>query len=79
MKIRLDIASLVLHDPSMSRRERMALREDIGRELSRLTRHGAADTALGRCPPSPVATQIAAAVAAQLPAHAAATRTGPRT
>jgi hypothetical protein len=67
MKVRVDIKRMALPAQSMPRRERMALGEDIGRELSRLLQHGAAmaDHRHRQAAPT-VAAQIAAAVAAQL-------------
>lgn len=66
MKVRLEIDRLVLHEQSVSRRERIALGEQIGREVSRLLQHGATANADRRSLP-PVATQIAAAITAALP------------
>jgi hypothetical protein len=80
MRVRVDVKHMVLPAQSMSRRERMALGEDIGRELSRLLQHGAttADGPRQRSVPS-VVTQIAAAIAAaQLPPQPAHQRTGRR-
>jgi hypothetical protein len=78
MKVRVDIRRLVL-DGSMSRRERMALGEEIGRELTRLLAGGARSDNGFRGPPgSPVAAQIAAAVAARLPTQSAPRSTGGR-
>lgn len=64
MKIRIDIARLVLHDQSLTRRERARLGNDINRELTRLVGGG---VTAHRRRPSAVATQIATAIAAQLP------------
>jgi hypothetical protein len=79
MKVRVDVKRMVLPAQSMSRHERMALGEDIGRELSHLLQRGApaADDPRRRSVPS-VATQIAAAIAAQLPPQPAHGRTGRR-
>lgn len=79
MRVRVDVKHMVLPAQSTSRRERMAVGEDIGRELSRLLQHGAitADGPRQRSVPS-VATQIAAAIAAQLPPQPAHQRTGRR-
>jgi len=78
MKLRVDIRRLVL-DGSMSRRERMALGEEIGRELNSLLAGGAcSDNGFrGRSRPS-VAAQVAAAVAARLPTQTAPRSTGHR-
>lgn len=67
MKIRVDIERLVTHDRSLSRRDRLNLRDDIRRELRELTRPGTGATAPDRRSPPSVAAQIAAAVAARLP------------
>lgn len=79
MKVRIDIKRMVLPERSMSRRERMALGEEIGRELSRLLQHGAPAADAPRRRPAPsVATQIAAAIAPQLPQQSAPRQTGRR-
>jgi hypothetical protein len=77
MKVRVDIARLVILDQSMSRRARMNLREDIGRELSHLMAHRTDPAPPSRRSAPSVATQIAQAVVAQLP-PAGPKRTGPR-
>lgn len=79
MKVRVNINRMVLPERSMSRRERMALGEEIGRELSRLLQHGppAADAPPRGTVPS-IATQIAAAIAPQLPQQPAPRQTGRR-
>jgi hypothetical protein len=72
MKVRVDVRRMVLPGQSMPRRERMALGEEIGRELSRLLQYDApaADDRRRRSAPT-VAAQIAAAVVAQLPKQTA--------
>ncbi len=66
MKVRLDTDRLILHEQSMSRRERIAVSEEISREVSRLLQHGATADADRRSLP-PVTTQIAAAITAASP------------
>lgn len=65
MKVRMDIKRLVVHDRSLSRRQRINLSDDIGRELSALVQHRAGPDSRRRV--SSPAQQIAAAVFAQLP------------
>jgi hypothetical protein len=66
MKIRVNIDRLVLHDQSMSRRDRLQLHEQIRLELNRRLdpRHAAAPRR--RHAGSPVAVNIASAIVAQL-------------
>jgi hypothetical protein len=75
MRVRVHIGRLVVDDGSMSRRERMQLSEDIGRELSRLIESPVSPQPGRRRPPS-IAAQIATAVAAQLPRTHPHRRTG---
>jgi hypothetical protein len=77
VNIRVDIEQLVIHDRSMSRRARINLRDDIGRELRDLARRRANPAASDRRSPPSVAAQIAAAVVARLP-PAGPARTVPR-
>ncbi len=75
MKVRVGVKRMLLPEHFMSRRERMALGEDIGRELARLLQQTVADDTHRRPVPS-IATQVATAIAAQLPPQPAHHRTG---
>jgi hypothetical protein len=79
MKVRVDIGRLVLHDRPVSRRERIALHDDIARELCRLLTTQAAVLAGDRRRHAPsVARQIAEAVAAALPSQSPGRPGAPR-
>jgi hypothetical protein len=80
MRVRVDIKRMMLPERSMSRRQRLALSEEIGRELSRLLQHGApAGDDPGRRSTPSAATQIAAAIAAQVSASPTRHRMGRHT
>jgi hypothetical protein len=80
MRVRIDVGRIVLPAQYGSRRERMALSENIGRELNRQLQPDAtaADDRRQRSTPL-VASQIAAAIAARLPPQSTQRRTGRHT
>ena len=68
MKIRVNIDRLVLHDQTMSRRDRLELHEQIRLELNRRLdpRRAAVPASRHQRASSPVAGNIASAIVAQL-------------
>lgn len=75
MKVRVNIARIAISEPSMSRRQRSALGDQISSELKHLLDPGVASTdSAARQPQRSVAADIAGAIAAQLPPQRRGTR-----